>query len=36
MDMCIMADDKFVMLMTVFFPVGKGLIYTSMQVDHLL
>lgn len=36
MDMCIMADDKFIMLMTMLFPVGKGLISTKMVVGHLL
>lgn len=31
-----MADDTFVMLMTVLYPTGKGLIYTNMEVGHLL
>lgn len=36
MDICIMANDKAIMLMTMLFPIGKGLIWTNIEVGHLL
>lgn len=29
--MCIMADDKHIMLMPLLFPMGMGRIYTNME-----